>query len=121
MRLNAHHQKVDELGFGKCSVPMWSGGCPAGFCDDDAYGERPPSPMRKNYCSGQMEREDGRYSGYIGGLACPGHGGPRIRTFKDGTSWCAVKPDFINLHDSDVGFGDTPEQAIEELLKGTTK
>lgn len=50
-------------GVGKCSVPMWMGGCPAGFCDEPAYGE-------------QTKEGKQRYTGYVPFLACPIHGGP---------------------------------------------
>ena len=36
-----HHHELTN-GVGKCSVPMWMGGFPAGFCDKPAYG--PPVP-----------------------------------------------------------------------------
>lgn len=55
------HFKLDKNGEGKCSVPMWCNGMPAGFCDNTAYGE----PLPNNH-----------YTGYVPGLACPGHGGP---------------------------------------------
>lgn len=32
--------------------------------------------------------------------------------FKDGNAWCAVGPNFVNLQESDAGFGDTPERAF---------
>jgi len=35
--LSEHHKKLNERGEGKCSVPMWCGGLPAGFCDQPAY------------------------------------------------------------------------------------
>ena len=76
--LQKHHKELNADGIGKCSVPMWSGGSPAGFCDTDAYGERPYSPQRMNYYAGRMMRDDGRYDGYVPGLACPCHGGPLI-------------------------------------------
>lgn len=113
--LSKHHQELNAFGEGKCSVPMWSMGCPAGFCDAPAYGERPPCKSFFNYCTQEMQREDGRYSGYVPALACPAHGGPRVRTFMDGNAWCAVKPDFINLQESPAGFGDTREAAIAAL------
>ena len=62
MRLSKHHLEL-ENGEGKCSVPMWRGGIPAGFCDKPAYGEQ--------------EAGQDRYKGYCGGLACYGHGGPK--------------------------------------------
>ena len=58
--LNQHH-KVLTNGKGKCSVPMWSGGCPAGFCDRDAFG---------------FPTKNSKYDGYVPALACPIHGGP---------------------------------------------
>jgi len=58
--MNKHHQELTD-GVGKCSVPMWSGGCPAGFCDLPAYGKQIPQPYRQAYAPG---------------LACPFHGGP---------------------------------------------
>lgn len=39
------------------------------------------------------------------------------QVFKDGSAWCAVGADFINLQESDAGFGDTPVEALAELLK----
>ena len=62
---------------GKCSVPMWMHGCPAGTCENKAYGLRPPSRMWMNYSAGRMMREDLRYDGYVPGLACFVHGGPK--------------------------------------------
>ncbi len=108
--------ELDSNGEGPCSVPMWVMGMPAGFCGEKAYGERPVCRMWRNAYTGEMMREDGRYSGYVPGLACPMHGGPRERTFIDGNAWCAVRPDFINLQESPAGFGETRERAIAELL-----
>lgn len=71
--IGKHHQTLTN-GVGKCSVPMWCGGGPAGFCDHDAYG-------------GQTE--EGRrwtYPHYVPALACPMHGGPaRPSDTKEGT------------------------------------
>lgn len=61
---------------GACSVPMWSSGCPAGTCDRPAYGERPPGEQMWSCAQETMVRVDGRYNGYVPGLACPVHGGP---------------------------------------------
>ena len=69
-----HHELTD--GVGKCSVPMWQFGSPAGFCDAPAYGKQPPGQWYRNAYTGEMHRIDGRYNGYIPGLACPAHGGP---------------------------------------------
>ena len=76
MRMSTHHEKLNENGIGKCSVPMWSDGCPAGFCDNDAYGERPKGKTIRRW-DGYEYREDGLYAGYVPGLACPIHGGPK--------------------------------------------
>jgi len=35
----------------------------------------------------------------------------------DGDQWCATEKDFINLQESDAGFGDTMETAIAELRR----
>jgi len=61
--LSKHHKELGENGEGKCSVPMWLRGAPAGFCNEIAYG--PP------------EGRKGCYQGYVPGLACYAHGGPK--------------------------------------------
>ncbi len=76
-RLSKHHRELTN-GVGKCSAPMFSGGCPHGFCDDRAYGERPESPMIYSAAHQRMVRTDNKYDGYVPGLACPGHGGPKL-------------------------------------------
>lgn len=59
------HKEIDPVkGYGKCSVPMWTNGVPAGFCNQPAYGER-------------TEAGKQRYDGYVAYLACRFHGGPR--------------------------------------------
>lgn len=104
MRLGKCHQEVDEQGIGKCSVPMWQNGCPAGFCDSPAYGRQTDWGRRM-------------YDGYVPSLACPAHGGPKSRVYMDGNAWCAVKPDFVDLGESLAGFGDTPEEARKDLAR----
>lgn len=117
-RMSKHHEELNEQGEGKCSVPMWGGGCPAGFCDRPAYGERPEC-REIRYADGSLHRTDGKYDGYVPGLACPAHGGPTYRAFMDGTAWCAVMPDFINLQESPSGWGDTRAAAAADLLAAT--
>jgi len=122
-RMGEQHKQLDENGRGKCSVPMWSNGGDAGFCNEESYGFRPecktiPGPW---WDRGNETRVDGRYSGYVPGLACPCHGGPDTRTFKDGNMWCAVYPNFINLQESASGFGETPETARLDLKKARGK
>ena len=76
-RLSPHHHELTD-GVGKCSVPMWSGcGGEAGFCDAPAYGPPTPCEMRRGpYWDPAPRRVDGKFSGYVPGLACPNHGGP---------------------------------------------
>jgi len=76
MRCGKIHMKVGKDGRGKCSVPMWRNGLPAGFCDEVAYGPPIKCKMYRDY-TGRLCREDGRYNGYVPGLACPSHGGPK--------------------------------------------
>lgn len=108
--LSSVHQQVDALGFGRCSVPMFGMGVPAGFCDRPAFGERPHMQTHRRW-DGFEWRDDGKYTGYVPGLACARHGGPDTRIFMDGNAWCAVRADFVNLQESDAGFGPTPEAA----------
>jgi hypothetical protein len=109
--LSEHHKVLNEFGEGKCSVPMWCGGGPADFCDKPAYGDPPPGKTIRRW-DGHLYREDGLYAGYVPALACPMHGGPKVRTFMDGNAWCAVGPDFVDLQASHAGFGATREEAI---------
>lgn len=115
--ISRHHEELNEAGIGKCSVPMWMGGAPCGFCDKEAYGIPPKSARFRNYGINEMQRVDNRYDGYVPALACIGHGGPRSRVFIDSNAYCAVFPDFINLQESQAGFGSTPDQAREDLSK----
>lgn len=63
---------------GKCSVPMWMyPGIPAGLCGKAAYGKRPECKTYWNYSANEEMRTDGRYNGYVPGLACEEHGGPK--------------------------------------------
>jgi hypothetical protein len=76
MRCTTQHRELNETGEGLCSVPMWMNGLPAGFCDRPAYGERPPGKVWIAAHTGEKMRDDGKYAGYVPGLACPIHGGP---------------------------------------------
>lgn len=38
-----------------------------------------------------------------------------VQVFRDGSTWCATDVGFINLQESDAGFGDTPRAAVEDL------
>lgn len=73
--LQQHHRELMN-GVGKCSVPMWCNGLPDGFCDQPAFGERPPGQEWRDAYTGERRRFDGKYSGYVPGLACDHHGGP---------------------------------------------
>lgn len=72
-----HHMTLDESGKGKCSVPMFAGfGSAAGFCDKEAYG----NPIPREYYEDRIGRKiylTPGYDGYVPGLACPCHGGPK--------------------------------------------
>lgn len=115
--LNEKHKFLDAEGRGLCSVPMFSSDCPAGFCDCEAYGTRPKSKVNRRW-DGFEWRDDGLYAGYVPGLACPSHGGPKSRVFKDGNMFCAVFPNFENIQESPCGFGETIELARNELMRG---
>jgi hypothetical protein len=39
----------------------------------------------------------------------------KINLIMDGNSWCAYRDGFINLQESNAGFGDTPDEAIKDL------
>lgn len=94
-RTQKHHHELTN-GVGKCSVPMWMDGCPAGFCDDPAYGKPPPSERYYSYIDRRMVRKDGRYDGYVPGLACPGHGGPKPKYHRgDPCVHCGVAHDDV--------------------------
>ena len=94
MQCSKHHKELNENGVGKCSVPMWSGGCPAGFCDEPAYGE--PTPCRRFSVNGRWVREDGSYAGYVPALACPSHGGPKFRLHHgDPCKYCGTPHDDV--------------------------
>jgi hypothetical protein len=59
------HKKLTD-GKGKCSVPMWQMGIPAGFCDNDAFGE-------------QTKEGKLAYPHFVPYLACYNHGGPKCK------------------------------------------
>ena len=72
-RLSRHHEVLTD-GIGKCSVPVWIGGCPAGFCDEPAYGKQEEGQMRHG---GWYRTPRVWFPGYCAGLACYAHGGPK--------------------------------------------
>ena len=77
-RLSERHEKLDANGVGLCSVPMWFGyGGEAGFCDEPAYGVRPPTRFRTRW-DGYESADDGGPVVHAGGLSCPKHGGPKV-------------------------------------------
>lgn len=75
-RMSEDHKQLIN-GKGRCSVPMWMGGLPSGFCDKPAFGFRPECEEVR-MADGRMVRRDCRYNGSVPGLACSGHGGPRL-------------------------------------------
>lgn len=77
MQCSKHHKELNEQGYGKCSVPMWQyPGVPAGFCNHIAFGEPLPYKTFRDDL-GKLQRYDGGYCGYVPGLACYVHGGPK--------------------------------------------
>lgn len=78
-----HHQELNTDGVGKCSVPMWMNGCPAGFCDKESYGKPTKSEKYRDVWTREIRRVDGKYAGYVPGLACPSHGGPKSKLVGD--------------------------------------
>jgi hypothetical protein len=96
MRTTKMYHELDENGEGKCSVPMFIyPGVPAGFCDKPAYG--PPEPCQIfRYPNGRLRRADGRYNGYVPGLACYEHGGPKFRRhLGDPCKYCGIPHDDV--------------------------
>jgi hypothetical protein len=75
MRTSTRHHELTE-GVGKCSVPMWMGGLPAGFCDRPAFGNRKRHMIFKDAWTGERFADDGGYVGHVPGLCCEMHGGP---------------------------------------------
>ena len=106
---------------GKCQVPMWSMGGPAGLCGEKAFGPQYP----KAY----LEAKNGYANPpYCFGPCCPSHGGPKEGEpilFMDGTDtdgrpmWCAVMPGFINLQESQAAYNRDPVAAVKNLLLAT--
>ncbi|WP_370309256.1 hypothetical protein [Sphingobium abikonense] len=133
-RLSDHHQPKCGVE-GKCSVPMWSGYGPDGFCDKPAWGEQYSEREPSRGQSGRhaphhwpQRDRNGFYPSHLvhlrppmaDGYCCANHGGPRedqIRFVKDGNMWCAFMPDFINLAESVAGFGETQDLAEADLAK----
>ena len=104
---------------GRCSVPMWSGGCPAGSCENHAFGLRPAGRVNRTV-SGYEYRDDMLYAGYVPGLACPVHGGPKLVTAIDGNMWFAALPGFTNLQECETGWGVTEQIAVADLMQVLT-
>jgi hypothetical protein len=104
---------------GKCRVPMWMMGSPAGFCGNEDFGPQLPREVLR----------DGRgwHNGsapYCSGPCCPEHGGPKKGepiVFQDGLTergyamYCAVMPDFEDLQASPAGFDGNGNVAIANL------
>ena len=40
---------------------------------------------------------------------------PQRRLYMDGNKWCAVGPHFRNLQQDHAGFGDTKQEAVDDL------
>jgi hypothetical protein len=109
--MSKHHQELTN-GIGKCSVPMWCNGMPAGFCDKPAYSE--PIKEVGHWENGVF------YKQYIPGLACREHGGSDtpedVVVELDGNERCAHFTNFINLQESPAEFSKDKDEAILKLL-----
>ncbi len=67
-----NRHKVPENGVACCSRPMWSGGLPADFCNEPAYGPQEKDQRRSG------EYLQGRWcASYVPFWACYAHGGPK--------------------------------------------
>jgi len=111
--LSEHH--LPKAGIvGKCSVPMWIGGYPAGFCDAPAYGEQYRDPFLPPCWAYNRNNKPP----FASGLCCESHGGPSktaTRFVRDGNMWCSFRPDFVNLQESIAGFGPTQATAYDDM------
>jgi hypothetical protein len=92
--LSSHHRKLNEKGEGKCSVPMWIMGMPAGFCDNTAYSEETEEHKKWMEMRGEFQ--------YVPALACPAHGG---LTKKQAVNLCANCKKNIAECDGNPKFG----------------
>lgn len=95
---------------------MWQGGVPAGFCDRPAYGEQ----YNGRHSHPRYQGFNGAIRPFAMGYCCDRHDGPaadEIRFIRDGSMWCAFRPDFENLAESLAGFGDTQDKAEADLIR----
>lgn len=86
-------------------VPQWVTACPEwlGMYSNVNITVVPKSNYDAALAELEAARKDAeRQSGY--------------RVYKDGNAWCAVGEGFINLQESDAGFGHTPLVALGELI-----
>lgn len=109
---------------GKCQVPMWIMGSPAGVCNETAFG--PQYPADYLIARGHIRES----IPYCHGPCCPSHLGPNEGypiIFQDGYTnegrqmWCAVMPDFENLQESEAGFDGNPVTAVAKLRAALAK
>ena len=115
--LSNNHKELTN-GVGKCSVPMWSGALPSGFCDNEAYSERPKG--KEYQAHGTAYRLDGRYSGYVPALACPAHGGLKKEEVVNLCDFCTHHVSTCNSNPK-FGIGKGNDNVFEcESFKTTT-
>jgi hypothetical protein len=125
-RLAEHHRAKCGVE-GKCSVPMWMGGAPSGFCDEPAYGEQYSEGTRHAPPHWSQRDRNGYYftphpitPPFAMGLCCSRHGGPSaeaIRLVRDGDMFCAFRSGFENLQESIAGFGRAQTLAERDLIQ----
>lgn len=61
--LQEHEDAIDGV-LGRCSVPMWMNGCPAGTCEHKAFGRVVPEPYYRNAWTGEERTITGRLRSY---------------------------------------------------------
>jgi len=89
--LSKHNSELNERGEGKCSVPMWSGGIPSGFCDEPAFSRHKGGEYFEGR-NGERHYLNGAYDGYVPALACPAHGGKTKEEALNLCSYCRLHP-----------------------------
>ena len=89
-----HHHELTN-GVGKCSVPMWMNGCPAGFCDKEAYGRQTQAYRDRFKMFGHVDPRYRPQPAYAPGLACLTHGGPPPTHFGDPCIRCGIPHDDV--------------------------
>lgn len=100
--LKDSNKTLNEHGEGQCSVPMWCGGMPSGFCDKPAYSNHKGGEYFTHPTTGERTYLNGAYNGYVPALACPAHGG---LTKEEAVNLCGNCTKHIAECDGEPKFG----------------